>query len=264
MSFPVSFVGAGNLAWHLAAALDNAGFPVREVYSRNRHQAQKLVARLYEGKPKDNLDFSSSASKVFIIAVPDDAVEQVAKEIILPDEAILVHTSGSQPLEKLAYAAASSTGVFYPLQTFTKGVKVEFSLVPIFIESESEPAVHQLMTMGRAISRQVFQLNSQKRLALHLAAVVASDFTNHMLTLAHDLARENNLDFNWLKPLVAETVSRALQAGPLQVQSGPARQSDFETLDRHLELLQSNPELADLYRLVSQHIVDRHSTDTDE
>lgn len=262
MSFSVSFAGSGNLAWHLAPALDNAGYPVREVYSLNPQRAKKLVERLYDGEVKSNLDFSTSPSRLFIIAVADHAIEQVAREIVLPDGAILVHTSGSQPLDKLAFAAASGTGVFYPLQTFTKGVKVDFRTVPVFIETEEEEVERDLVKMAGAISRQVFQIHSQQRLALHLAAVFASNFTNHMLSLAHDITGRHHLNFEWLKPLIAETINKAFQVGPVNAQTGPARRGDFETLDRHMQLLHDNPEVAELYRMISQQIVDRYADET--
>ncbi|QOI97021.1 MAG: DUF2520 domain-containing protein [Flammeovirgaceae bacterium] len=264
MSLSVSFAGAGNLAWHLAPVLDNAGYPVREVYSRNPQHAQQLVARLYDGEVKASLDFSTSPSQVFILAVADDAIEQVAREIILPDGALLLHTSGSQPLDKLSYAAASGTGVFYPLQSFTKGVKVDFRQVPVFIEGDSAEVERELMKMAGAISRQVFRLDSEKRLALHLAAVFASNFTNYMLTLAHDATQKHQLDYNWLKPLIAETINKTFQVGPEQSQTGPARRGDFETLDRHMKLLQEDSQVAELYRLISQQLVDRYGEETEE
>ncbi len=252
------------MAWHLAPALDNAGYPVREVYSRNAQHAKKLVERLYDAQVKATPDFSTSPSRLFVVAVTDDAIEQVAREIILPDEAILVHTSGSQPLDKLAFAAASGTGVFYPLQTFTKGVKVDFRTIPVFVEADSEEILHELLNMAGALSRQVFQLTSRERLALHLAAVVASNFTTHMLALAHEIAQQHHLNFEWLKPLIAETINKTFQVGPHQALTGPARRGDFETLDRHLQLLQDNPGVAELYRLISQHIVDRYLPGDDE
>jgi len=264
MSFSVSFIGSGNLAWHLAPALDNAGYPVREVYSRNAQHAKKLVERLYDAQVKATPDFSTSPSKLFIVAVADDAIEQVAREIILPDEAILVHTSGSQPLDKLAFAAASGTGVFYPLQTFTRGVKVDFRTIPVFVEADSDGVLAELLKIARSLSRQVFQITSQERLALHLAAVVASNFTTHMLAMAHEITGQHHLNFEWLKPLIAETINKTFQVGPHQAQTGPARRGDFETLDRHLELLQNNPKTAELYRMISQHIIYRYLPEEDE
>src|SRR3990170_1847978 len=131
----VSFIGSGNLAWHLAPALDNTDYSVKEVYSQNPKHAAALVERLYHAQVKSSLDLSLSPSRIFIIAVSDDVIVEVAREIILPENAILLHTSGSQPLSVLSYAATSGAGVFYPLQTFTKNKKVDFKEIPFFIES---------------------------------------------------------------------------------------------------------------------------------
>src|SRR5688500_17247212 len=134
----VSFIGSGNLAWHLAAALDNTDFPVREVYSQHERNARALVDRLYDAKVKPSLDFSDSTSRIFIIAVADDVIADIAQEIVLPPNTMLVHTSGSKPLDVLVDADASKTGVFYPLQTFSKNKRVDFNEVPIFIESSDK------------------------------------------------------------------------------------------------------------------------------
>src|SRR5688572_15961575 len=130
----VAFIGSGNLAWHLAPALDNLGHVVKEFYSRNAKHAADLTGRLYQAEVKKSLDFSSSTSNIFFIAVSDDAISCIAQELVLPDNAILVHTSGSQPLSVLEFAATERTGVFYPLQTFSKGAKAVFKEIPLLIE----------------------------------------------------------------------------------------------------------------------------------
>ncbi|HRI79464.1 MAG TPA: NAD(P)-binding domain-containing protein, partial [Cyclobacteriaceae bacterium] len=127
----VSFIGSGNLAWHLGPALDNAGYVVKEVYSPNPRHAAALTERLYQAEIMDSLDFSTSHSGIFIIAVADKAIESVATEIVLPEDAILVHTSGSASLDLLQFAATPYTGIFYPLQTFTKHKKIDFKTVPV-------------------------------------------------------------------------------------------------------------------------------------
>ncbi len=110
----VSFIGSGNVAWHLAPALDNAGHVVKEVFSRHAQHAEALTNRLYQAEVKATLDFSTSPSRLFIVAVSDDALAEVAREVILPDEAILVHTSGSRPLDVLQFAAAAHTAPLAP------------------------------------------------------------------------------------------------------------------------------------------------------
>lgn len=258
ISSNVSFIGAGNLAWHLAPALDNAGFVVKEVYSRNPMHAKQLTERLYQAEVKASLDFSTSHSEIFIIAVSDNAIEGIAQEIVLPDEGILLHTSGSQPLSLLGYAATPHIGVFYPLQSFSKSKRVDFKEVPIFIEADTGTASRVMHQMGHAISKKVSNISSSERKALHVAAVFASNFVNHMLTLSKEIMVENKLDFELLRPLIAETIQKAMAIGPEQAQTGPAVRGDLEILDHHLEFLSNDEAVAELYRMISQHIIDRY------
>ena len=253
----ISFIGSGNLAWHLAPALDNVGYKVKEVYSQDPKHAKTLCGRLYQADAKTTLDFSDSTSEIFIIAVTDDAIRDVAQEIVLPEDAILVHTSGSQPLSLLSYAAADSVGVFYPLQTFSKAKKIDFSEIPIFIESEDSDVTKVLMKMGKSISKKVKPISSEYRKALHVAAVFASNFSNHMLTISKSIADKHDIDFDVLKPLIAETLNKSINIGPEKAQTGPAKRGDMEILDRHLEFLKDDPAVAEIYRIISQHIIDQ-------
>jgi predicted short-subunit dehydrogenase-like oxidoreductase (DUF2520 family) len=254
----VSFIGSGNLAWHLAPALDNAGYVVREVYSRNPRHAEALTERLYQADVKASLDFSTSKSGLFIIATSDDAIQQVARDIVLPDDATLVHCSGSQPLSILQFAAAAQTGVFYPLQSFTRSKRVDFKTIPLFVESSTDVAERQLLTLARALSQKVRKITSEERKALHVAAVFASNFPNHMLSMAKSILKANSLEFELLKPLIRETVEKALTLDPEQAQTGPAVRGDLEVLDRHMEFLQEDEKMAEVYRVISQHIVDTY------
>jgi predicted short-subunit dehydrogenase-like oxidoreductase (DUF2520 family) len=255
----VSFIGAGNLAWHLAPALDNTDFAVKEVYSQTRKHAAALVDRLYQAEIKSTLDFSTSPSKIFIIVVSDDVIEDIAGDVILPPNAILVHTSGSQPLSVLGYASTLNIGVLYPLQTFTKVKKIDFKDVPIFIESENPETEKILMSMAKAISKNVSKITSQKRKALHVAAVFAANFVNHMLTLSQEILEKNDLDFKLLKPLIVEQLNKSLEIGPDRAQTGPAFRGDVEILDKHFQFLDDDPEVGEIYKIVSQHILDRYN-----
>lgn len=259
----VSFIGSGQLAWHLAPALDNAGYVIREVYSRNPRHAEALTERLYQADVKATLDFSTSKSRLFIIATSDDAIDQVAMDIVLPEEATLVHCSGNQPLSLLQYAAAQNIGVFYPLQTFSKSKRVDFKTVPVFVESGNEEGERVLMTMARAISQKVRKITSEERKALHVAAVFASHFPNHLFAIAKSILKANSLDFELVKPLILETVNKSLAVGPEKAQTGPAAQSELEVLDRHLEFLQEDEKIAEIYRVISQHIIDTYATPED-
>lgn len=257
----ITFIGSGNLAWHLAPALDNLGYIVKEVYSRDPKHAAQLTARLYQAEVRRSLDFSASPSQLFFIATTDDAISLMAREIVLPDDAILVHTSGSQPLSALDFAATEKTGVFYPLQTFTKAAKINFKDVPLFVESADLPTEKTLMSIAGKLSAKSQRISSEGRKALHVAAVFASNFSNHMMTIAQDLMTTHNMDFAWLKPLIAETLNKAISLGPEKAQTGPAARGDLQILDEHMELLRDEKQLARIYELISQNIIDRHIAD---
>jgi predicted short-subunit dehydrogenase-like oxidoreductase (DUF2520 family) len=254
----VSFIGAGNLAWHLAPALDNTDFPVREIFSLNKRNASALAEKLYKADVKTSLDFSDSPSRVFIIAVSDDAIKEVVDDLILPQHAILVHTSGSQPLSMLGFASTLNIGVLYPLQTFSKARKVDFKEIPFFIESENDVTTKVLTSIAKSLSKKVIKISSEKRKALHVAAVFASNFTNHMLTIAEEILDAHDMDLEVMKPLIAETINKSLSIGPSRSQTGPAKRGDLEILDRHVEFLGSDEKLKEIYTAISQHIVDKY------
>lgn len=257
----ISFIGSGNLAWHLAPALDNSGHIIREVYSPNPKHAEALTERLYQANVKTSMDFSDSKSRVFIIAATDDSIETIAREIVLPEEACLLHTSGSQPLNALQFAASRTSGVFYLLQTFSKNKRVDFKSIPIFIESNTEEGEQLLITLGKAISGNVRKISSEERRALHIAAVFASNFTNHMFTVSKKIMEEQKLSFELLKPLILETVTKSLAIGPEQAQTGPAMRSDLEILDQHINFLEKDQKITELYKIISQHILDTYGSE---
>jgi predicted short-subunit dehydrogenase-like oxidoreductase (DUF2520 family) len=258
----ISFIGAGNLAWHLAPALETAGHHINEVYSRQLKHARQLISNLYDAQTHSDLNFSESSSRLFFLAVSDDAIETVCSQLVLPEEAILVHVSGSQPLTSLAHWVEVysdipiRTGVVYPVQTFSKQQPlVDFNDVPICVEASTDETLQLLIQLAQDISQVVYVLNSEERLRLHMAAVFACNFTNHLLAIAHDLTTSSGLPFTLLRPLVAETLAKGLNSDdPRTVQTGPARRGDQTTIRRHLDLLTTQPDLYSIYQLLSERI----------
>jgi len=254
----IDIIGTGNLASVLAPALEQSGFIVNNVYSRNLKRAEKLANRLYQANPTTILDFSRSKSNVFLLAISDDAVEEVSRELILPDQAVVAHTSGANPLSVLGYTASENIGVFYPLQTFTANRKVSFDGVPILIEGENRYTRSNLTMIAKKLSGNVKEASTKQRLRIHLAAVFASNFTNAILQDAEDILETANMNFDILVPLVIETIEKSFELGPKNAQTGPAIRGDLNILERHMEMLEGLPEKQELYRLISQHILDRN------
>ena len=258
----ISFIGGGNLAWHLAPALENAGHHINEVYSRQLQHARQLVSNLYDAHTHSDLNFADSPSRVFVLAIPDDALETVCSRLVLPENAIVVHTSGGQSLESLTqwFSVYSDvpvkTGVFYALQTFTKGqLFMPFDAVPLCIEAADPDTEDTLVQLGQDISKIVYLITSDERRTLHVAAVFANNFTNHLLALAHDMVTRAGMEYDLLRPLMTETFRKGLAASnPADVQTGPARRSDQSTIDKHLESLRQQPLPSEIYQVLTDSI----------
>jgi predicted short-subunit dehydrogenase-like oxidoreductase (DUF2520 family) len=249
----ITFIGAGNVAWHLAQALDTAGHTVQQVYSRRLQSAAQLTDQLYNAEPTQSLDFSASKAIVFFIAVPDQAVPAVMSRLKLPPKALLVHTSGTLPIEVLS--AFDNIGVFYPLQTFSKTKPIQIEQVPFCIEASNPETEELLVSLAQNISRTVYLVSSAERKVLHIAAVFACNFTNHLLSIAYQITLQENLEFSLLEPLIRETINKALAGdNPLILQTGPAVRNDTNTMQSHLEYLSNFPAEQEIYRIMSQNI----------
>ncbi|MEZ4901213.1 MAG: Rossmann-like and DUF2520 domain-containing protein [Spirosomataceae bacterium] len=257
----ISFVGAGNVAWHLAQALEHAGHHIIEVYSRDTRNARRLVNKLYDTHVVPDLDFAESSAELLILAMPDDALADVISHIVLPENCMVVHTSGTKTLIELDSLISiysdvpAQTGVFYPLQTFSKEVPIDFADIPMCIEASNPQAEQVLIQLAHDISNVVYLVSSEERRILHVAAVFACNFTNHLLSIAERLLRAENLTFDLLKPLIQETIRKALEVpNPAMVQTGPARRGDLQTIDQHLKYLEQYPQWQGLYEVLSESI----------
>lgn len=258
----ISFVGSGNVAWHLAQAFEDAGHWICEVYSRDTQKARQLASYLYDTDIQPDLNFSESEAELIVIAVSDDAIESIIERIVLPEGVILVHTSGTRSLaefQKLVEIYSDvyvHTGVFYPLQTFTKEVEMDYKELPFCIESKNELIENKLIQLAQTVSNNVSRLDSDERFILHVAAVFASNFTNYLLTISHSLLEKEQLNFDLLKPLIHTTIQKALQSDdPSLGQTGPAKRGDWKTTGRHLEYLQETDEdWTEVYRLLTDKI----------
>ena len=253
--YNVSIIGAGNVAWHLTQALENAGHHIGDVYSRDARNAKALIKKLYSATLKESLDYSHSSSQIFIIAISDDAIAEIATKLILPKDALLVHTSGTVSLDAIGYAL-ENYGVFYPLQSFSKSRRADFKEVPILLECSGKKAREILFNLAKSVSKNVSFLSGDKRKVLHLSAVFASNFTNHLLTIAKQICAEEKVDFLLLEPLIIETINKSLEIGPENAQTGPAARGDLQTMDRHLALI-GDGSLKNIYKVISQHILDQ-------
>lgn len=247
----ITLIGSGNVATHLGAAFKNAGHRMMQVYSRNMNNAA-LLAYHIDAEPIDNLSDISPETDLFIIAVNDDAIVYVAQHLAQHNKPI-VHTSGTTDINVLTPFTAAA-GVFYPLQTLSKNKEAANS-IPICIEGSGNAVTMQLEHLANSISKDVYRVSSEQRKIVHLAAVFACNFPNYLYAIAQKLLVQNNVDFELLRPLILETAQKVQDALPAEVQTGPAIRTDENTMAAHLQMLDNDPPLQELYQLLSQGII---------
>lgn len=255
----IALIGTGNVAWHLGLAFENNGHVITAIVGRDQRKVELSASHFYQAKEIVGTDLTQISADIAIICVSDDAIEEVAQSLKLPSDCILAHSSGTKPLSSLGYAQTANIGVFYPLQTFTKGKKVDFTNIPICIEADNNDTMDVLGSLASTISHRIAELNSKDRAVLHLSAVFASNFSNHMLTIAKEIMDQNKLDYELLKPLISEIINKSLNQGPQFAQTGPAKRGDLSTLDKQYQSLASDPDTAELYQKISQHILDYYA-----
>ena len=214
----IVLVGAGNVATHLGTALRDAGYAVVQVFSRTGESASALAEKL--GCP-----YTTDISRIvpdaglYIVSVKDSVLAEVVPPLVRRNpEALFVHTAGSMPMD-VWKGEAVRYGVLYPMQTFSKGRAVDFTVVPFFIEGSGEEEVGALRALAE-----------------------------HRLLAAH------GLPFEAMLPLIDETARKVHELPPAEAQTGPARRYDGNVIGKHLEMLAGEPRLAELYEKISRSI----------
>jgi len=227
----VILIGTGNVAKFLSGAFSaRPQLKLIQVVGRNMEALD-----YFKEKTAVTSDYRElKKADIYILAVKDGAIQEVSQEVRI-DGGLLVHTSGSMAMQ--AISGNTRRGVLYPLQTFS-GVPLKNSEnIPFCIEAENEEDYLQLEKLAKCISTSVHRITSEKRRQLHLAAVFANNFTNHMYFLASDICAQHKVPFELLKPLIYETYEKIMQQSPFDAQTGPARRNDLKTLQEHLILL---------------------------
>ena len=247
----IVIVGSGNVAAVLGRKFKAAGHHILQVISRNASAASKLAYELdtesanYPSIAKPNAD-------VYIIAVSDDAIDDVIKDMKLPGK-IIAHTAASVSKDILKNVS-DHYGVFYPLQSLRKEDK-ELPDAPIFIDGSDDITKRKLDALASSISPQhVSEAGDDARLKIHIAAVFVNNFTNHLYALAEQYCKKEGIDFKELFPLIAETASRINDLSPSQSQTGPAARHDEETIQKHLALLNDHPAMKKIYESMTASI----------
>lgn len=250
MKHSITLLGAGNVGYHLAKKLHQEGHTIHQVFSRNSDRFANIYPTICQNVTTDLAHINAQAD-IYIIAVSDDAIKTVAEQLNIQKK-IVVHTSGASPMTQLQMHP--NHGIFYPLQTFTRNKPIDFSHLPICIDGSNEQVKNTLFHLAQTLTQSVYPLTDEQRQALHVAAVFANNFTNHLLAIADDICKTHEVPFEILKPLIRETFEKIQVQTPQNSQTGPAIRGDKKTIEKHLALLATQDRYAQLYQLLTQSI----------
>jgi len=244
-------IGSGNVAYHLIQAFRKSTVSLF-VHARNKSALDTLQLEFPSITILSTYNLTAVDADLVIISVKDDVLNNVFAQYTYPAKTLVVHTSGTQTFENTA--AHPNVGVFYPLQTFSRASIVQWNNTPLLIEANLDRNLDILERAAKQLSAPYFETNTEQRRYIHLAAVLTSNFTNHLLGKAASILEQQSIDYHILQPLVEATIKKAFSKNPFEVQTGPAIRNDALTISKHLSLLQGDPLLQNIYENVSKSI----------
>lgn len=246
----IVLIGAGKLATNLGRALWSLGHDLQQVYSRTMESASTL-ANLVGATPVTHIEDVHDDADLYVVSVKDSAVSDLIPILCKGKETkVFVHTAGSMPMDVFK-GMAIHYGVLYPMQTFSKEKKVDFSTIPCFIEASDDYAHEAISRLAHQLSQKVYELSSEDRKYLHLSAVFACNFVNHCYAISHDILQEHGIPFEVMLPLIDETAEKVHSLSPQESQTGPAVRYDENVIRKQAALLKQNPLLKDIYERMS-------------
>lgn len=256
----VDIIGAGNVATRMALGLAAAGVKIGHVASRTPAHAAALAERVGATPSPLHLAGTDAGCAMVIVAVSDDSIAPLLQSLPPARPGVVwVHTSGSVGIEAFAADRFPEHGVFYPLQTMSRTVEVDWSRVPLFTEGSSEQVEQRIAAMARRLTPHVSHLDSARRRTLHAAAVIGSNMALYLWSVASDVLATAGLDFDVMRPLLEVTLERTRTLTPAQAMTGPARRGDLNTLRRHMAALP--PDAARVYATLSESILHTYHPD---
>ena len=253
MKWRVVLIGSGNVATSLALAL-NGKCHLVQVYSRSMASAEALASRVGAQATNDLSQIVTDAD-IYVISVVDDAITRVL-ETCPARGGLWVHTSGSTSIDVFK-GKRTRYGVLYPMQSFSKSCPARMHEVHIFIEGCDSCATQEVKELALLLTNNVHEITSTERERLHVAAVFACNFANHMFTLSSEVLDEAGIPFDAMLPLIKTTIAKLDNMTPTQSQTGPAARGDVNVIERHLQSLSGDKH--DIYRLLSQSILNRRT-----
>jgi hypothetical protein len=234
--------GSGNVAWHLARWLTMHNRNTM-ICARNAVEAGK-IAEVFSIETVSQI--TDSPGMVVLYALRDDCIAAESTRHNL-QKATEIHLSGSLSIDALH---TKSRGVIWPVASLVKGEAVSFEKVKWVMQGKLDwQSILPFTTFAEVFS-------DEDRRKKHLAAVVLNNFVYHLGVLVK--AYLDGEELNTFSFLMEQTIEKLKISGDANLQTGPARRGDMQTVKVHLQELEKHPQLREIYQLMSSLIAEAH------
>jgi len=250
----IVFIGAGNVVRNMSSSVIKAGHTILQFIGKNSNKS-KILSEQYNCEYTNSLNDINQEGDIYIISVSDDEIIEVLKSLKLKKDKIVTHTSGSVSID-IFKDYFNKYGVIYPLQTFYAENKIDFKEVPLLIEANDFKAKEKIFDFAKSISNNVFEISSEKRMIIHIAAVFAINFTNHLITISYDILKREKIPVDILKPIIVESSKKYYNYFPDKLQTGPAKRKDYKIIKKHIDYLKKvNIDYCKIYKEITDNII---------
>lgn len=250
-------IGYGKVA---QAIIDN--FDIDTCFARRLSQMDNLI-NLRCCKFIDSYDMIPNAD-LYIICVNDDSINQVLENLKtkISKYSIVAHTSGSVSLDVIS-RHFQNAAVIYPLYPFTKTVSVNFDDVTMLIESTNsytDKIINAFLDQKKCT---IHQVDSMTRVDIHISAVFACNFVNHLIVLSERYLKNTGCDIEIITPLIKQTFENILQTkkNREKLQTGPAIREEYDVINSHLNKLKNNTRMLEVYKTLTDSIIELKNGD---
>lgn len=239
-------VGSGNMAHFLLFLFQRNNIAVSGIYARNE-AAGRMLAAAYHTKFYSELNrLPDEPNTALFLCVPDRSITAVAQSIPFRSNQILVHNSGSTNIAQLS-AFASRFACLWPMVSVSKSNSDYATDIPLCLAGSDADVNATILEFAKQLSTRAMVCTEEQRQTLHLSAVMAQNFANHLFVLASELCKQRGLDAQVLQPMLLQWAKGLASDSAKDNQTGPARRNDENTLSIQRELLASHPELLKVY-----------------
>ena len=257
----ISIIGAGKMGSALSAVCVKAGYKLLTVVDLDKEKAERIRRRDKGQAALDSIVNIDSYSDLWFIAVPDDALETMARSIgSLRTDSIgkgVVHTSGLHTSSILEPVRNQGVwiGSFHPCFSFPESFKGDLKDVPVAVEGD-EAGLVVMEAMARRLGAKCMRIDAASKPIYHAACTMASGglvaLVDVLRLMKDRVMGEEGLE--WLFPLMEGTMEHIRTRGVQDALTGPVIRGDTGTVEQHLEALKCGPAPAfELYMHLAYH-----------